>query len=205
MLRYFRLAIFLVLTLCFACDAQWHYVRWVTDGDSIVLENGQRVRYLGINAPEIAHDQQPGEPFGEEALHYNIYLVKHKQVRIETDIEPYDRYGRLLGYVFLKDGTFVNLKMVKAGYAHVLFLNPHLKYAKKLLAAQRQAMKNKRNIWQVLLKETCDYYVGNTHSHKFHRPVCKYGQRILPTQRILFKKKWDAFYKGYSPCRKCRP
>jgi len=66
-------------------------------------------------------------------------------------------------------------------------------------------MKNKRNIWQVLLKETCDYYVGNTHSHKFHRPVCKYGQRILPAQRILFKKKWDAFYKGYSPCRKCRP
>ena len=112
MLKHLRLAIFLVLTLCFACDAQWHYVSWVTDGDSIVLENGQRVRYLGINAPEIAHDQRPGEPFGEEALHYNIYLVKHKQVRIETDIEPYDRYGRLLGYVFLKDGTFVNLKMV---------------------------------------------------------------------------------------------
>jgi len=205
MLKYLRLAIFFVLILCSACDAQWHYVRWVIDGDSIVLDNGQKVRYLGINAPEIAHEQKPGEPFGKEALHYNIHLVKGKQVRIETDIEPYDRYGRLLGYVFLKDGTFINLEMVKAGYAHVLFLKPHLRYAKKLLAAQQEAMQAKKNIWQILLKESCDYYIGNRRSHKFHRPYCKYGKHISPAYRIIFNRKWDAFYQGYSPCRKCRP
>ncbi len=194
-----------ILLLPCACHSNLHYVRWVDDGDTIVLDNGLKVRYLGINAPEIAHHNRPGEPFGQEALKYNIKLVKGKRVRLETDIEKYDRYGRLLAYVFLKDGTFVNLEMVKAGYAYVLFLNPCLRYASKLLAAQRQAMLVHKNIWQVILKETCPYYKGNKRTHKFHRPDCPSVKDISPLNLVIFKTKWDAFFQGFSPCLRCRP
>ncbi len=190
-----------------ACNSYspFYHVRWVDDGDTIVLDNGIRVRYLGINAPEIAHDGHPGEPFGREALRYNIKLVKGKKVRLETDLEKYDRYGRLLAYVFLKNGTFVNLEMVQAGYAYVLFLNPNLRYASSLLNAQRKAMLARRHIWQVLLKDTCPRYLGNKKSHKFHRPDCPYAQNISPLNLVIFKTKWDAFFQGFSPCRSCRP
>jgi endonuclease YncB( thermonuclease family) len=200
-----RVFFIFVLFLCSACHSNWHYVRWVDDGDTIVLDNGLKVRYLGINAPELAHGSQPGEPFGKEALKYNIKLVKGKKVRLETDIEKYDRYGRLLAYVFLKDGTFVNLEMVKAGYAYVLFLNPYLRYASKLLAAQRQAMLARKNIWQVILNDTCPYYKGNKKTHKFHRPDCSSVKDISPLNLVIFKTKWDAFFQGFSPCRRCRP
>ncbi|MCD6320068.1 MAG: thermonuclease family protein [Candidatus Desulfofervidaceae bacterium] len=205
MLKRFCWIIVVFCVLFFACSTHSHYVRWVDDGDTIVLDNGQKVRYLGINAPEIAQDDKPGEPFGKEALKYNLHLVKGKEVRLETDVEKYDRYGRLLAYVFLKDGTFVNLEMVKAGYAYVLFLNPYLHYAHKLLAAQHEAMEARKNIWQVLLEDTCAYYLGNKKSHKFHRPDCKYGKKIFPSNLVIFKTKWDAFFQGFSPCRSCKP
>jgi len=205
MLRRLCWPIVVFCLLFFGCNSRFHHVHWVDDGDTIVLDNGQKIRYLGINAPEIAHDDRPGEPFGEAALKYNLQLVKGKEVRLETDVEKYDRYGRLLAYVFLKDGTFVNLEMVRAGYAYVLFLSPYLHYTSKLLAAQREAMKAHKNIWQVLLKETCAYYLGNKKSHKFHRPDCKYGKKILPSNLVIFKTKWDAFFQGFSPCRSCKP
>lgn len=195
----------LLIFFVIACHSNGHYVRWVDDGDTIVLDNGEKVRYLGINAPEIAHEDRPSEPFGKEAMVFNMRLVKGKEVHLETEKESHDRYGRLLAYIFLKNGTFVNEEMIKAGYAYVLFLNPNLKYGSRLLAVQRQAMREKRNIWRVLLKETASYYLGNTSSHKFHRPDCKYGKNIFPLHLVIFKDKWDAYYAGYSPCRWCRP
>lgn len=199
-------SIFFILFLLFITSyAEQLRVCWVKDGDTIVLTNGKIVRYLGINAPELGSIKWPEEPYAREALAYNIKLVKGKVVYLETDIEKYDRYGRLLAYVFLKDGTFVNLEMVKAGYAYVLFLKPNLKYRKELLAAQRAAMKKRKNIWQVLLKETCTYYLGNKRSFKFHRPNCELSKMISRKNRIIFKNKWDAFYRGYSPCRWCMP
>ena len=165
----------------------------------------EKIRYLGINAPEIAYEDRPSEPFGKEALIFNMKLVKRKKVRLETEKESHDCYGHLLAYVFLDSGTFVNEEMVKAGYAYVLFLNPNLKYNSRLLAAQRQAMRKKEKYMEDAIKKTAPYYLGNTSSHKFHRPDCEYGKKIFPSHLIIFKDKWDAYYEGYSPCRRCRP
>ncbi|MBW2406005.1 MAG: thermonuclease family protein [Deltaproteobacteria bacterium] len=83
-------------------------MKWVHDGDTIVLTDGRYVRYIGINAPEIAHDNHKAEAFGYEAKNYNKSLVRSKTVRLEFDKEKYDRHGRLLAYVFLLNGTFIN-------------------------------------------------------------------------------------------------
>jgi len=67
-----------------------------------------KVRYIGVDTPEIHHPMIGVEPFGKEASEANRKLVDGKTVSLEFDVEQRDRYGRLLAYVFLKDGTFVN-------------------------------------------------------------------------------------------------
>ena len=105
-------------------------VKWVDDGDSIGIAGGERVRYLGINAPELAHDREPSEPYGEEARIFNEQLVLGRWVRLELGDERRDRYGRLLAYVFLEDGRFINGELVRQGFAHLLRRQTKLRYWK---------------------------------------------------------------------------
>ncbi|MBW2014138.1 MAG: thermonuclease family protein [Deltaproteobacteria bacterium] len=83
---------------------EWFHVKWVNDGDTIVLADGRHVRYIGINSPEIDHENNKAELFGYEAKKYNKTLVLSKMVRLEFDKETHDRYGRTLAYVFLGNG-----------------------------------------------------------------------------------------------------
>jgi micrococcal nuclease len=162
------------------------------------------VRYIGINAPEIAHDHHRAEAFGYAAKKYNQSLVRSKKVRLEFDKEQYDRYGRLLAYIFLLDGTFINKKMIEKGYAHVLHRRPNIKYDGVLLKAQRDAMSAKQGIWRNWNDDNkSQEYVGNKQSKRFHLKTCPYGKRIEKRNRIFFSRKWDAFWSGFAPCKQC--
>jgi micrococcal nuclease len=181
-------------------------VRWVDDGDTIVLADGRRVRYIGINAPEIAHapDATPGEPFGIDALNYNRMLVNKKTVRLAYDRETRDQYKRWLAYVFLSDNTFVNLEMVEKGYAHVLWRYPNRAHEDRLLETQRRAMQAGKGIWRQW-NETGEGYVGSRRSRRFHRKDCPLAVRIHPDNRVVFSRRWDAFWAGFAPAKGCKP
>lgn len=95
----------------------------VIDGDTIELENGERVRYIGIDTPETVDPRKPVQCFGVEASKKNKELVEKKQVWLVKDVTDRDRYGRPLRYVYLGDPensntVFVNLELVKEGFAH---------------------------------------------------------------------------------------
>jgi micrococcal nuclease len=184
--------------------SQWRQVRWVDDGDTVVLSDGTRVRYIGINAPEIAHETRPPERFGPEARAFNRKLVYQKPVRLELDRERQDQYGRLLAYVFLKDGTFVNAELVRAGHAYYLFRTPNTKYDQLLLRLQRDAMAKRVGLWKGF-PDKRGYYVGNGRSKRFHQPNCPFGKTISPKNRIVFRTKYEAFWAGYAPCKRCNP
>ena len=184
--------------------SQWRQVRWVDDGDTVVLSDGTRVRYIGINAPEIAHEDRPAERFGPEARAFNEKLVDQKRVRLELDRERQDQYGRLLAYVFLKDGTFVNAELVRAGYAYYLFLIPNTKYDQLLLRLQREAMAKRVGLWRGFPDQR-GTYMGNRRSKRFHQPNCPFGKTISPKNRIVFRTKYEAFWAGYAPCKRCNP
>ena len=202
-LRYLCLILLSVLLIGAApVKHQWIRVKWVSDGDTIVLADGRHVRYIGINAPEIAHDNCKAEPFGYAAKKYNQYLVGSKKVRLEFDKERHDRYGRLLAYIFLADGTFVNKTMIEKGYAYVLPRNPNVKYERLLLQSQRDAMSKNRGMWQNW-KEKEGEYVGNKFSRRFHSKTCLYGKKIKKRNRIIFKREWDAFWSGFAPGKRC--
>ena len=72
----------------------------VVDGDTLLLERGVRVRFLGVNTPEIAHDDQPEEPLGQEAKEFTRRFIEGKSVTLEYDQERDDDYGRTLAYVY---------------------------------------------------------------------------------------------------------
>ena len=158
--------------------------------------------YIGINAPEIAHQDKPGEPFGPEALAFNEKSVLSQPIRIQEDQEKSDQYHRRLAYVFLKDGTFVNQEIVRNGLAHVPYKPPNTADDAALLKSQQEAMKAGKGIWGNWKEKPADY-IGNKKSRRFHLKSCALGQRTSKQNRIRFGRKWDAFWEGYAPCKKC--
>jgi micrococcal nuclease len=180
-------------------------VRWVNDGDTIVLAGGERVRYLGIDTPEVAHEERPAEPYAREALNFNRSLVQGHSVRLEFEGPRRDHYGRLLAYVFLEDGTLVNAELVRQGYAHLFRRQPQSRYWKQLLELQRQALEQKRGIWSLAPVNPERVYLGNRRTWTFHRPDCPFGRKTARGNLIRFKTRQQALYDGFSPCRRCRP
>lgn len=93
----------------------------VIDGDTIVAEidgKHEKIRLIGVDTPETVHPSKPVEYFSKEASEFTKRMVEGKQVRLEFDWQKRDKYGRLLAYIFLIDGVFVNAEIVKQGYGH---------------------------------------------------------------------------------------
>lgn len=121
----------------------------VIDGDTIELAGGDKIRYIGIDAPETVDPRKPVQCFGVEASSENKKLVEGQLVRLAKDISERDKYGRLLRYVYLEDGTFVNLELVRNGYASASTYPPDVKHAAEFSAAEREARGAKRGLWGV--------------------------------------------------------
>jgi endonuclease YncB( thermonuclease family) len=203
--KYVRLALALIFFwLTGACSSAqtWYTVKWVNDGDTIVLTNGRRVRYIGIDAPEIDHENQKAQPYGYEARSFNKKLVLSQKIGLEFDEERHDRYRRWLAYIFLSDGSFLNSRVLENGLAFYLHRRPNLKYDKRLLKAQQEAMKAHKGLW-CNWKEKQGRYIGNQNSRRFHLDTCPFAKNIKWKNRIIFFSKWDAFYAGYAPAKKC--
>ena len=193
---------FCLLTAAYSPAQTWYTVKWVNDGDTIVLTNGWRVRYIGIDAPEIDHENQKEQPYGYKAKIYNEQLVSSQKIGLEFDLERHDRYGRLLAYIFATDGSFLNSRILENGLAFYLHLRPNVKYDKRLLKAQQEAMKAQKGLWHNW-KEEKGKYIGNQNSRRFHLVTCPYAKNIQWKNRTTFSTKWDAFHAGYAPAKKC--
>jgi micrococcal nuclease len=177
----------------------------VIDGDTLELAGGRRVRLLGIDAPEMAHDGRPADFLAHKAKAVLSELTLNQKVHLEYDRLRYDPYGRLLAYVFLPDHRLVNAEMVRRGLASVYSIAPNLRYQKVLLAAQQEAIGAERGVWRQRLKADEPFYLGNRHTLRLHRPKCPLGARMAPANRVRFSSLKDAYLQGYSPCRSCKP
>ena len=183
-----------------------HYsVEYVYDGDTILLNTGDKVRYLGIDTPEIDRKGGKSEFMASAARKFNLKLVKRARIRLEFDKEKKDHYGRQLAYIFLANGDMVNALLVRNGFAHVMFNQLNLKYKDLLLKSQQKAMEEKLGIWSRPFNAEDDFYLGNKRSYRFHRQDCPFGKRISKNNLLRFKSLHDAFWAGYSPCKQCRP
>lgn len=132
-------------------------VAFVIDGDTIILDNGQHLRYLGIDAPEDTHYH---DCFGRQATLANRRLVNHQLITFQLDKQKYDHYGRLLAYVWV-GSTFVNSYLARQGLARLELIPPNLSYASELTQAAAEARKHHRGLW---------HYCPTNYRH-YHLPL----------------------------------
>jgi len=136
-------------------------VHKVVDGDTFILENGEKVRMLGIDTPEkyesskldrdserSGSDKKTIQKLGELASQYTKKLIEGKRVMLvpEPNHENKDKYGRLLRYVYLEDGTFINKKIVEDGYASA-YRRFGLSKQDEFIKAEKEARENRRGLW----------------------------------------------------------
>jgi len=123
-------------------------VAQVIDGDTLRLASGERVRLIGVNAPEVHHPTRGQEPFGPEATQCLKDIPGGKKVRLEIGVEPRDRYKRLLAHVYTKDGVYVNAELLRRGCAMLFVIGANAGGPlNELATAQDIARKAKRGVW----------------------------------------------------------
>lgn len=141
-------------------ENDFYQVVSVTDGDTIkvIIDNKtETVRVANINTPESVDPRRPVECMGEEASQKMLEIVSDKKVKLETDQtqKDKDRYGRLIRFVFLEDGTDVGLKLIQLGFAQSSPYGdtPH-KYLENYKTAHDEAQKNQVGLWNLKNCET---------------------------------------------------
>jgi micrococcal nuclease len=126
----------------------------IIDGDTFWVGNGSekglKIRFIGIDAPESRRmfNKEIGY-YGKEAKIYLTDLLTNKKVRLVSDVDPLDQYGRTLSYVYLEDGTFVNAELIRNGYAVLMTVPPNVKFAEQFSQHQLEARDKKRGLWNI--------------------------------------------------------
>ncbi len=202
----FILAVGLLVLVFYSPQIEWK-VEGVTDGDTIVLNDGETVRYVGIDTPE------KSQPYFDEAKEFNRSMVEAKEITLEFDQEKRDDYLRLLAYVWVAtdpatggESLLVNAELIKRGLARVYSHRPNLKYRDHFVSLQKQAREKRIGIWSIPVSKE-EYYVASKRSKGFvfHRPDCPHAKAILEENKTIFRNRDEALDSGYSPCRTCQP
>lgn len=156
------LLVLLLWSVCsaHACAAQMQgRVAWIYDGDTIRVDGIGDVRLVGIDAPEknggyrdrdflrLGADSPAAlRRSGQDTLHYLIRTLKGKQVRLEPEQQPRDKYGRLLAYVWLEDGDMLNRKLLRQGRVRV-YRYFDFAHKEEFLRLEREAIRAGRGLW----------------------------------------------------------
>lgn len=176
-------------------------VKKVIDGDTVELTGGDKLRLLSIDTPE------NGERFHDEAKELLFRLTRNKAAKVEYADTRRDRYGRLLGYLYVDDTLFVNQALVDSGMAYVyLFDDNDIRRGevRHLIEAQKRAIEGKRALFG-LAYEREEYYVANRSSHRLHRPGCESVTDASPGNLVRYSSREEGIAEGLSPCRNCKP
>jgi len=174
----------------------------VIDGDTVVLKDGEKLRYAAINALELHTDSGIPEPFAQEAFIKNKELTEGKALCLEKALRERDRYGRLLGELYYPNGTSISELLIKEGLAFVCYYEGSGKFFEKLLSVQREALSDPKNLFSYIDKpQGKTIYIGNRKSRRFHHPQCIEAKRIKT--KIIFKELKEALWEGYCPSREC--
>lgn len=134
-------------------DVSWYKVVRVVDGDTFVASvNGAdtKVRLIGVDTPESVATGSNAYKNCEEgkiASNFTKSLIEGKNIKLEYDVSPTDKYGRILAYVYLEDGRMLNKVLLESGYARLMTIQPNVKYVDEFTKIQKTARENKKGFW----------------------------------------------------------
>lgn len=127
-------------------SAELAVVKRVIDGDTIELNDGRKVRYIGIDTPELHHPTKGVQCFGSEAMEKNKELVEGKEIKMMKDVSETDRYKRLLRYIWVGD-IFVNEYLAREGFASQATFPPDVANSELFKKAAEEARLNNKGLW----------------------------------------------------------
>jgi len=207
-----RVAVVVVLALAIVCfrmvtdigrdptpEDRWVVIK-IIDGDTVFLSGGDELRLANIDTPE------EDEPFYEDARQFLSELALGKTVRVEFSQRRRDKYGRLLGCMFI-DSVMAGEAILERGLGYILlFRDTDLDRpeVQRLLGAQRRAVDARVGLHS-LERTPEEYYVSRYGRFRVHRPGCNEIKRLDPTRNRLYETREEALYAGLTPCRRCRP
>ena len=182
-------------------------VRRVVDGDTFHVS----VRIIGVDTPETRHPRKPVGFFGKEAAAFLRKLIQGKTVRLVLGRDPVDRYGRLLSYVYLPNGVFVNALLVAEGYARASPYPPNLKFADLFRELEWKARAARKGIWSRLPATRGQSgppplgppVIGNRKTRVYHLPGGRYYEWMLRSKhREDFSSEKEAIRKNYTKSKR---
>lgn len=175
----------------------------VVDGDTIYLDNGEKIRFVGVNTPE------RGVEGYITSKNFVQKLCLGKEVGIDIDDSKHsDKYGRTLGVVIV-DGKNVNEMLLKEGLAEVMYIPPSEFYPYNW-ANSATHIPDSYNTYTHTSDSSSSSgssgnYIGNSNTGKFHEASCKWGQKISEHNKVIFNNRNTAISQGYKPCKVCNP
>jgi endonuclease YncB( thermonuclease family) len=176
----------------------------VVDGDTIYLDNGEKVRFVGVNTPE------RGVEGYVASKNFVQKLCLNKKVGIDIDDSKHsDRYGRTLGVVIV-DGKNVNEMLLKEGLAEIMYMPPSEFYPYNWADSSTYTPDSYTTYSNTHSDESSGHsdsgsYIANTNTGKFHESSCKWGQKTAEHNRVYLNSRSDAISQGYKPCKVCNP
>ena len=145
-------------------------IQYVIDGDTVKLGTGASLRLIGLDTPEIGHEGRPDEPGARAAANYLKTLLPHLTiVPLVFGSERHDHYGRLLGHLFLKDGTNVQALLLAGGYGTPLIMPPNLRFLDCYRAMSAAAIAANSGIWSYRKYQIINAGDLNAATHGYHR------------------------------------
>lgn len=124
------------------------HVRYVYDGDTVQLDDGRRVRLLGINTPEMGRDGRADQPFALDARQALQSLTAQSELLLVVGKKRKDRYGRLLGHLLRSDGRLLSADLLSKGLGYWISLAPNTRAARCLALAEQSARRAGAGLWQ---------------------------------------------------------
>lgn len=179
----------------------------VVDGDTIYLDNGEKVRFVGVNTPE------RGVEGYIASKNFVQKLCLNKKVGIDVDDSKHtDRYGRTLGVVIV-GGKNVNEMLLKEGLAEIMYMPPSEFYPydwandnTPVVDTHSSSSSSSKHVSsQSTSSSGSANYVGNANSGKFHDANCNSVSKMSEGNKVFFSSRDDAISKGYAPCKRCNP
>ena len=178
----------------------------VVDGDTIYLDNGEKIRFVGVNTPE------RGVEGYITSKNFVQKLCLNKKVGIDVDDSKHsDRYGRTLGVVIV-DGKNVNEMLLKEGLAEIMYIPPSEFHPydwanSNTHVADTHSSSSSSTHQSTSSSSSSDSgsYVGNANSGKFHESYCSGVSKMSEGNKVYFSSRNDAINQGYVPCKMCNP
>lgn len=206
----------------------------VIDGDTfkgIIDTDTFYIRLIGVDCPESKKNIKTCKDAKESNIDIKTiinmgklakrftekYIKEDSIILLEYDVQKRDKYGRILGYIWLNDTLMFNDFLIKEGYAQLMTFPPNLKYHKKFLKSLKLAREQEKGLWStsliLLSKEKLkkeenlepEYYIGNRNSKIFHRPSCSSIDMMNEENKIIFNRKEEALEAKFIPCKRCKP